>query len=205
MKATGFAAGVPAAFARAGARLLALCGVLFYGLDALTAQRQARVPLHMAWELAIPYWPPAYLLYFSVLAVPFLPLWLAPDAAHVQRWERRMAAALGVAALLFLLLPAAPAYTAADAGAWAAWAHLAALVAGQHNMLPSLHVALSGLTMLWVWADAGPRARAAMAAWFVLLVVSVLLTHQHHVADIAAGLLLALALRPRGANRHRAA
>jgi PAP2 superfamily len=200
VRSPGIATGVPAAFARASVRLLLLFGVLFYGVDALTAQRQLRVPLHMGWELALPYWPPAFVVYFSVLAVPFLPLWLSPDAAHLQRWERRMALAVVLAAAVFLLLPAAPAYPPADARAWPAWegwARLAALVAGQHNMLPSLHVALSGLTMLCVWSEAGPRGRVVLATWFVGLVASVLLTHQHHVADVVAGALLALALRPR--------
>ena len=189
--------GVARAFAHAAWRLPVLFCVVFYGADALTAWRATRLPLHLPWELAIPYWPPAYLAYFSVLAVPFLPLWLARDAAQLRQWEQRMALAVLLAGALFLALPAQPGYAPADAGAWSGWARLAQAVAGRHNMLPSLHVALSLLTMLFVWPQAGPRLRPVLAGWWTLMAVSVLLTHQHHVADVAAGIGLALMLRPR--------
>lgn len=190
-------ADVGTAFVMAAWRLPALFGVVFYGVDALTGWRQTRLPLHLPWELAIPYWPPAYLAYFSVLAVPLLPLWLARDAAQVRQWERRMALAILIAAIFFLALPSQPGYAPADAGAWSAWARLAHSIAGQHNMLPSLHVALSLLTMRFVWPQAGPGLRVGLAAWWLAMAASVLLTHQHHLADVAAGIGLALALRPR--------
>jgi hypothetical protein len=189
--------GVARAFGRAAWRLSALFGVVFYGVDALTAARPLRVPVHLSWELAIPYWPPAYLLYFSVLAVPWLPLWLAPDAARVRQWERRMALAVLLAGAMFLALPSQPAYAPRDPGAWSAWADLAHAVAGRYNMLPSLHVALSLLTLRCVWPEAGRGLRTGLAVWWLAMTASVLLTHQHHVADVAAGVVLALALSPR--------
>lgn len=195
-------AGVARAFWRAAWRLSALFAIVFYGVDALTAWRATRFPIHMAWEQAIPYWPPAFLAYFSVLAFPLLVLWLAPDGARVRLWERRMALAVLLAGAAFLALPSQPGYAAHDAGAWSAWAHLARLaqmVAGQHNMLPSLHVGLSLLTLSCVWADAGKFWRAVLAAWWLVMTASVLLTHQHHVADVAAGIALAWALSRRRA------
>ena len=189
--------GVARAFAWAALRLLALFALVFYGIDAWTAGRSLRVPLHLAAELAIPYWPAAFPLYFSVLAVPFLMLPLAGSADAVRRWERDMALAITFAGLCFLLVPAQLAYVPEPAGAWAGWATLATWVAGRHNLLPSLHVALSLLTMLHAGPAATPRVRMALAGWFGLLVASVLVTHQHHIADVVAGSALALALHAR--------
>lgn len=179
------------AFAWAAVRLLALFAATFYLSDALAGLRATRSRVHMAWELAIPFWPGAFVVYFSVLAVPFLPWLLVPDVAGVQRWERRMAATVLAATAVFLLLPAQLAYVHGSAGRWWPLAALAHRVSGQYNLLPSLHVALTVVTLHAVWPFAGARLRGVLALWFVCLVASVLLTHQHHVADVLAGALLA--------------
>lgn len=184
-------ADVPRAFALAAVRLLGLFVVTFYLSDTLAGLRSTRLAVHMDWELAIPYWPGAFVVYFSVGAVPFLPLALLADAAAVQRWERRMAVCVLAATAVFLLLPAELAYRHGSAGAWWPLAALAQRVSGQYNLLPSLHVALSAVTLHAVWRACGPRLRGVLALWSALLVASVLLTHQHHVADVLAGALLA--------------
>ena len=40
------------------------------------------------------------------------------------------------------------------------------------------------------------RGKALLGIWMIALVVSVLLTHQHHLADVLGGLLLALICEP---------
>ena len=187
------------AFLLAALRLLSLFVLVFYGVDALTALRSTRLHLYAAWELAIPYWPAAFAVYFSVLAVPFLMLVIAPDAARIRRWERQMALAVACAGVVFVLLPAQLGYApvAPASPAAQAWAWLAAHLAGTYNLVPSLHVGLALLTFLFVWPVAGRRVRWLLASWFLLLAASVLLTHQHHVLDVAGGVALALVLGPR--------
>ena len=189
------------AFALAALRLTALFAAVFYGADALAALRASRSAVHFAWELAIPYWPAAFVPYFSVLAVPFLPLVMAPDAASVRRWERRMAATVLAAGVVFVAFPAELGYASGDPGRWQPLATLARCVSGRYNLLPSLHVALAFVTLHAVWPWAGLRARAALAVWFALMVASVLLTHQHHVADVATGLVLGWAASVAGRGR----
>lgn len=186
------------AFAWAALRLTALFAVVFYGSDLLAALRPVRWRVHADWELAIPYWPAAYPLYLSVLAVPFLPLLMVPDASEVRRWERRMAAAVLVAGVAFVVFPAELGYPRTGAGVWQPLATLTRSISGHYNLLPSLHVTLSLVTLHAVWPRAGAVRRRWLAAWFVLMVASVLVTHQHHVADIAAGALLGLALAGAG-------
>lgn len=194
------------AFGRAAVRLTAWFALVFYGSDWLAAQHARRVAVHFAAELAMPWWPPAYVVYFSVLAVPWLVPWLARSSEQVRRWERAMALAIAIGAVGFVALPAEPAYPpppAELASAWAAWQRAARLVAGQHNLLPSLHVALSAITFLALAPGVRGVGRTLMTLWFVALASSVLLTHQHHVADVLTGLALALALRPWRAPRDR--
>lgn len=187
------------AFARAGLRLTAWFAFVFYGSDWLAAQHERRMAVHVAAELGIPWWPPAYAVYFSVLAVPWLVPWLARRVSQVRCWERTMALAIAIAAIGFVLLPAEPAYPPPPpelASRWEAWQRAAQLVAGRCNLLPSLHVALSAITFLALAPGVRGAARALMGLWFAALAASVLLTHQHHVADVLSGLALALALRP---------
>ena len=179
-----------AAFWRAALRLSAWFALVFYGADALTSMHTLRLSVFADWELAIPYWPAAYPLYLSVLALPFVVGWLAREPAEVQRWERRMAVVIAVAGVAFVLLPAAPGYAPADAGAWQPWATFTRWAAGRHNLLPSLHVALALVTVRAAWPRAGPTLRAVLATWLAALMASVLLTHQHHVADVVAGVVL---------------
>ncbi len=178
------------AFWRAALRLTLLFGLVFYGADALTERRAWRVALYADWERAIPYWPAFYPVYFSVFALPWLLLARARSAPQVQRWERGMALAIAIAGAVFVLLPAASGFAPQSAGAWQGWAWWTGVVAGRHNLLPSLHVALSLLTLCALWPLGGPLLRGPLAGWFALLVASVLFTHQHHLADVLAGGLL---------------
>lgn len=183
---------------------LPLCfALVFFGADVLTASHSRRVVLNAAWELAIPYWPGAWWLYASVLALPALCLALLPDAASVKRWEHRMLLAIAIGGLGFVLLPADLAYAPAPETGLPAWAALVKLLAGRHNLFPSLHVALGLLCLQALWAVASAcrghgavsaALRAVLAAWAALLVPAVLLTHQHHVIDAVGGLGLAFAL-----------
>jgi len=61
-------------------------------------------------------------------------------------------------------------------------------VAGEYNLVPSLHIALSWVTLRVVWPRLSRRQRVLLLGWFPLLVGSVLVTHQHHVADVISGL-----------------
>jgi hypothetical protein len=182
------------AFALAALRLSSLFLLVFYGADEWAARSASRWRLYADWELAIPYWPAAYAVYVSVFAVPFLVLWLVRDPVPVRRWEREMAAAVAIGGAIFVMFPAQLGYAPVDAGAWQAAAELIVAIAGRHNLLPSLHVAFTIVTLRAVWPWADRRRRAWLLGWFVLLLASVLLTHQHHVADLLAGALLGWAL-----------
>lgn len=178
------------AFALAALRLSLLFAAVFYGIDAITAARSTRFEWAFAWERAIPYRPAAYALYWSVLAMPALAAWFLRDEHAIRQWERRMAAAIAVAGLVFLLLPGQLTHAVEDAGIWQPLAEWTRVLAGRHNLLPSLHVALTLVIVIAVWPRAGAAARAALVLWSAALAVSTLLTHQHHVPDVIAGAAL---------------
>ena len=81
-------------------------GLVYVGLDRLTAWRTWRVPIQMAWELEIPLIPSFVLAYVSMyglfLLVPFA-LRQRQEIAHLAREQIWV---IALAGLGFLLLPA---------------------------------------------------------------------------------------------------
>lgn len=60
----------------------------------------------------------------------------------------------------------------------------------RHNYLPSLHVALA-FTGAATLSREKPSMSAPLYLWASLIALSTLTTHEHHLADILAGMALA--------------
>jgi membrane-associated phospholipid phosphatase len=182
------------------AGLLALANTVWFeivyaGMDALTAHRSLRVPIHFAAELRMPLVPAMSLFYMSIY-----PLFLmAPFVLRTRREFRAvvitLALIIGCSGIVFLLLPAQLAYAPtpeADLGIWAGLYHLSDTLNLTYNLLPSLHVALA-VACAAVFAPHAPAAvKAGLWLWVSLIAASTLLIHQHHVLDVVTGWLLAV-------------
>ena len=99
------------------------------------------------------------------------------------------------AAPVFLLLPFEAAYpepTASELGPWRTLYELADDANLRFNSCPSLHVAWSIVCIDVFAGKAGRVGKVLLWLWGAGLMLSTLLLHQHHLADVAGGLLLAL-------------
>jgi membrane-associated phospholipid phosphatase len=170
--------------------------VLVYGgMDALTARRIFRVPVHFPAELAIPFVPAMTLFYMSI----YLLFWMAPFVLRTRREFRALVVTLGFAILVggigFLLFPADLAFAPpreADLGIWAALFHFADKLNLTYNLLPSLHVAFAVVCVTIFSARAPLVVKVCLWFWAVMVAASTVLIHQHHLLDVATGWLLAL-------------
>ena len=185
---------------------VALCfGLIFGAAEWITEHRIARVSIAMEWERRIPFLPGFTLIYISAYAVLF------PLAPWVLRTKREIDALAGqsiviilLAGLGFLLIPADLAYPPPEAlGGWGPLFALADTLNLDHNLVPSLHVALSTMCVEHYAVQLGTSGRWALRAWGVLIAVSTLLLHQHHVFDVLAGYALALGVWNYGQRRLR--
>jgi membrane-associated phospholipid phosphatase len=141
----------------------------------------------------MPFVPASVLAYLSLdlvfLAAPFV----LRRRRELKALALCLAAVTAVAGVGFLLIPAEPAYPPRDAGAWSAPFAVARGMALRYNLVPSLHVAM-GCVCLAAYADrCGATGKVLLAAWAAAIALSTLLTHQHHLLDVAAGLALAAA------------
>jgi membrane-associated phospholipid phosphatase len=165
---------------------------VYHGANWLTERRDDRVRVQFSAERDIPFVPPFILAYLS-LEIIFV---LAPFVLHSTRELQALALSLfvliTVAGVGFLLFPAELAYSPRDPGAWSALFSLARTLAlPDYNLVPSLHVAMSCVCLAAYATHCGLTGKMLLGAWAALIALSTLLTHQHHVVDVAAGFALA--------------
>jgi len=181
-------------------RYVALFCLVFFPVYAAGQWRGglAAEPLVLAlpWERQWPFAPamlPVYLSLFAAYAAPLFTL----DRDQYRTLARQSLAAVIACGAVFLLLPTTGGFPP-DALAPPPWQGLHALVRavdGPYNLFPSLHVAGAGVVLLTSAQAAGGRAAWLLRGWLGLIALSTLFVHQHHIADLAAGLAIAVAAR----------
>src|SRR5437870_9449729 len=180
--------------------LLSLLFLVVYGsTNWLTAQRpdsDVRT-WYFAWELAvIPYVPLLIVPYMSIDLLFFAAPFLCRDEREMRVLAHRVVFSILVAAAFFLLLPLKLAWPERPhVGGWFGEfveqsCTAPFLMEYPHNLFPTLHVALC-----LILADVYGRhtrgiVRVLSYVWFVLIGVSTVLTWQHHLVDVAGGLML---------------
>jgi membrane-associated phospholipid phosphatase len=167
--------------------------LVYHGANWLTGLRADRVRVHFDAELGIPL-VPAFILAYLSLNLVFIPApFILRSRRELQALAVSLAAITAVAGVCFLLVPAELAYPSGDPGPWSGLFALAREMALPYNLVPSLHVALSGLCLAAYATRCGTAGKTFLAAWTAAIALSTLLTHQHHVLDVATGLVLAVA------------
>jgi membrane-associated phospholipid phosphatase len=149
--------------------------------------------LLLALAQTVPFMP-AFILGYLSMGLVFVPApFILRSRQELRALACSLAAVTAVAGVGFLLLPAESAYPPRDADAWSGLFAIARGMALRHNMVPSLHVALSAVCLSAYTSRCGMFGKLCLAAWIALIALSTLLTHQHHLLDVFTGLSLALA------------
>ena len=166
--------------------------VVYGGCNWLTAQRHDVGTFFFAWERAIPFVPLAIVPYLSIdlffVTAPFL----CRSERELRVLALRLALAILVAGLCFLLFPLRFAFPRPEtSGLLGVLFDQFRSLDAPYNLAPSLHAALGLLLFDSYFRRTRGAGRAALLVWFASMAVSPLLTHQHHVIDIATGLALA--------------
>jgi membrane-associated phospholipid phosphatase len=167
---------------------------VYLGAGALTALWPERVmQLHLPWEPDIPMVPWMVWPYLSLYSVYLLPLFhMNPEQMRRLTWQS--VAAVLVAGITFLALPAMPSYPLRGQRS-DFMLKVIDLIDTPYNTMPSLHVACAALILLGCGERASRPLRTLYLVWLTLLAVSTVLVHQHHLVDLASGFLLAVAIR----------
>jgi len=146
--------------------------------------------LYHPMELQIPMIPAFILGYVSLNVLMWVPAFTM-SVGELRALNRAMGWATVIAGLFFLLMPAPIGFVRSEVtGAFATFYQKLYHLDEKANTFPSLHITFSFL-FVRILLDSIKRYYLFFWAWFCLIAVSVLLTHQHHLIDIAGGMLLA--------------
>ena len=162
-----------------------------YGATNAIASARANVPeIYFAWERAVPFWAWSIVPYWSLNLLYALGFFLCRDAGELTRYVTQLLAAQIIATLFFIAFPLQISWEKPVVSGISGFlfSSLAAFDL-PFNQAPSLHIILCVVVGAFYLRKA--RAvwlKAALAAWFALIGLSVLTTYQHHFIDIPTGL-----------------
>lgn len=162
--------------------------VTYFGVNFMTRNRSDVHDFYFDWEAAVPLVPAAAWAYLSIFVLMFLPAFTL-NSQQMRLLARQMALAMFIAGVVFLIFPCRIGYPPVADVTTGIW--LIKNIELPHTIFPSLHVALSAIIMLHLGRQSSVNGRVFLAAWLIALIASVMLTHQHHLADVLGGLLLA--------------
>jgi membrane-associated phospholipid phosphatase len=168
---------------------------IYIGGALTTGLLDHRLHLYAAWEVALPFWPPMIVPYLSMFVLFLTPV-LQLNEAELVELVRRLVVASLVGGLVFLCLPTETGFVERnDAGIWQPIYDVLYAIDGRANAAPSFHVIYTTSILLAFIDVATPRLRIAYMLWLVTVCASTVLTHRHHVLDVASGLIIAWAVR----------
>lgn len=169
--------------------LLAVTIPVFYGAETLIARHPVAHWLVTSWDAKIPLVPAAVWIYMSWYLAPWLVL--AAPAPEFRRVAGAIVLAFWVCMICYVLAPAAierPAILGQTLS------ERALRVLYEHdppwNICPSFHAALCAV--LWRSARGGGLAKSLTTIWMVMICAACVLTKQHNLLDIAAGILVGM-------------
>ena len=169
--------------------------VLWTGAHEISDLRTVRYPLYFEWETKIP---------FEKWA---LPIYLAHDAIVVlvalffRNWREAtplygtLLIQLAIAVPFFLLVPIQPGYTNEMAtGVWGTYGFemIGMKNISQWNHMPSLHVSYVFILAVVMGQRFGAIGWWLGIPWAILMSVSTMLVHEHHLICVVAGFILFL-------------
>jgi membrane-associated phospholipid phosphatase len=175
------------------ALLLSAVSVATYLIYPVLNHGPDKIFLRTPLDRAIPLVPVMVIPYLSLF--PLIGLTAVVLAVTDVRRLEALALALTVAlAVSYLVYALAQSYVIRPSPAGRDWLtaavrHVYALDR-PYNDFPSLHTSLSAIVAV-SWRRAHRRTGAVVAVWCGLIIASTVLIHQHYLADVAGGLILA--------------
>jgi len=170
--------------------------ILVYGTTNYLSQHHwYSFKLYTEWELSIPLIPWFILIYFSLNLLTILPAFLSSEKT-LYRLNKCMTFCVLVAGLIFLIFPAPSGFVRKEVtGTFYHFYKNLHAIDFNGNTFPSLHITFAYIFSKII-VEENKQFWVLFTLWFLLICMSVIFTHQHHLIDIAGGVILGeIALR----------
>jgi len=167
----------------------------YFGAGLIASQTHDTYGLFWSWERDIPLvpwmiWP--YMTLFSLFLLPLFHM----STSQISALSRQSTATLVIAGVIFLTVPTHQGFEPTIVvELYQPLFGFLAMVDTPHNLVPSLHVAFSALILLGCARRSSPLLAWSYLFWLMIMSVSTVLVHQHHIFDVISGLALALFMR----------
>lgn len=163
---------------------------VYGGMNWFTAHYANPSQIYFDWELSIPFVPSMFLVYESIFLLFLVPLFQL-NRRELPGLGKQVLVCTVVAGFVYLIFPGELGFQRdGEAGAFTPAFELLYALARPHNVVPSLHIVYSALIVLALSDVATTGLRSLYLIWLGLITVSVVLVHQHHLADIAGSYAL---------------
>ncbi len=161
----------------------------------LTSQRENLYHIYLESELSIPFIPQFVWVYLSLYLTFILPPFFLNEGQLVKLGKELVIGTV-LSGVVFLIFPSVLGFErVVPEGDYQVFFENIFMLDLPHNMVPSLHIVYSGFILLSVYqAVSQTWIKAFVLLWFVLICVSTLLVHQHHIADVLLGSFIVLLL-----------
>ena len=147
------------------------------------------------WELKIPLIPWMIYPYISLNLLLVVAAFVLKEVSSVKGFCISLIVAAIIAGFVFYFFPGQLGFVRETVPGYEQYFDFMFAIDHPHNLFPSLHVTYSTLAIFAMIEQTSNKIfHAFMWVWLVLISVSVVFVHQHHLFDIVTGFILALIL-----------
>lgn len=165
--------------------------IIYGSCNWISSQREDYWRLYSNWELSIPLIPEFIVLYFSFSLLTVVPIFFLFQP-QITLLAKRMALSIIISGCIFLFIPTQLGFTRIiENDRYELMFSLLHQIDYPHNLFPSLHITLSTITVFGLIPYCTKAINYILGTWWILLCVSVVMVHQHHIADIVGGIMIA--------------
>ena len=169
--------------------------VVYGGACWVTSLHSFRIPLQVDADLAMPFVPQAIVVYLSLFPMTLLAPFMLRSRGQLATFAMALAVLIVCSGCGFLLIPSEEVRSTPVVAGWVGQLFRFADAANlSFNNLPCLHVGMAVLCAYFYSQGKRGVVCAVIWLWTVAIAISTLLTHQHYIADVAAGAGLAVLL-----------
>jgi membrane-associated phospholipid phosphatase len=177
-----------------GAAFAILFAICYGGASWITGQYASLPAWDLPFEQRIPFVPATSVVYLSLTPALCLALLIFRRRSELAPFAAVLGAQVLIATACFLVFPQTTSFVRPPVIGWARWPfELADTMNLRYNHFPSLHVSFAFSAACAYGQRTGVLGKTLWALWSVAVAASTVLMWEHHVVDIAGGLILALA------------
>ena len=176
-----------------GSLCVLLCTVLYLSSNCIAETLLFHHQLYLEFEKDIPQVPGMILFYESYSLLILLSFICAKSPKNIRALSITMMVSSVIACTIFLLFPGELGFSRTmNIQGYESMFEVLHRMDKPHNLYPSLHITFSAISAFTLLRhNQKKRMQVLLILWVIMIALSVILTHQHHLFDIATGFVLA--------------